>query len=83
VPGLGRVLHVVDESNYAVFNITLDTHTFYPGYVYRNAAIINGVPGILTYGEGTGAFGTLNRIAAPPVWAAQDWVLMQIESLRR
>ena len=83
IPGLGRVLHVVDESNYAVFNIALDGHTFYPGYVYRNAAIIDGVPGILTYGEGTGAFGPLLRIAAPSVWAAQDKVLMQIESMRK
>src|SRR6266496_2162783 len=42
VAGLGRVLHVVDQANYAVFNITLDNHSFYPGYVYRNAAIVDG-----------------------------------------
>ena len=69
--------HVVDKANFAVFNITLDGHRFFPGYVYRNAALINGTPGVLTYGEGNGAFGTLNRIAAPRVWAGQDKALMR------
>ena len=80
VRGLGRVLHVVDQENYAVFNITLDNHSFYPGYVYRNATTINGVMGIQTYGEGNGAYGALNKIAAPPVWAAQDALLMRLRS---
>jgi hypothetical protein len=84
VPGLGRVYHYVDAANFAVFNIAMDKHFLAPGYVYRNATILdNGMAGIQTYGEGTGRWGGLNSKAAPPVWRAQDETLLRYHGAKK
>jgi hypothetical protein len=50
----GATLHIVDEANFAVFNITQPSHLLAPGYVYRNVTVINGDVYVQTYGEGIG-----------------------------
>ena len=57
-----KIRHVVDSSNFAVFNITEPgQHGFDPGYVYRNVQVDSQANVyIQTYGEGSGGYRGLN-----------------------
>lgn len=53
---IGRVVHVVDYSNNAIFNITLRDHLLNPGYAYLNFYQTETQIRLRIYGEGTGLF---------------------------
>jgi RHS repeat-associated protein len=72
IPGLGPTLHTVDADDYSVQNITLPDQLLYPGQVTRSVISDDGQIYIHTVGTGTGSFGLLNEILAPPVWGWVD-----------
>ena len=69
-----KIQHVVDPSNFAVFNLTVPgQHGFDPGYVYRNVQVYGSKIYIQTYGEGTGGYCGLNvTFARGGGWQAVD-----------
>jgi RHS repeat-associated protein len=68
-----KVSHVVDDANFALFNITQFSHMFDPGYVYRNVFVDgNGNVVLRTYGEGTGDFKGFNNFFGNFGWAVVD-----------
>ena len=80
--GGNKVAHVVDQQNYALFNITMPGHMFEPGYVYRNVFVdANGNVVLRTYGEGTGGSKGFNTWFGKNGWPVVD-VRIQ-KSLRR
>ena len=71
--GGNKVLHIVDEENFGVFNNTMQGHMFDPGYVYRNVLVDsqNNVV-VRSYGEGTGDYKPFNDWFAKYGWPAVD-----------
>jgi len=72
VPGLGIVEHEVDSETYTVINRTTAGHNLHRGYVARSVVQRGNVIGILTFSEGTGRLGILNRLVSSPFWGFRD-----------
>ena len=65
---IGRVEHVVDYANNAIFNITLHDHLLSPGYVYLNFYQTDTQIRLRIYGEGNGWFPGTNERRARETW---------------
>lgn len=72
VPGLGIVEHDVDPESYTVVNRTTAGHALHRGHVTRSVVRRGNVIGILTFGEGTGKYGIINRWLSSPFWGSFD-----------
>jgi len=64
----GTVVHEVDEDALTVTNITKPGHVFHPGYVNRSVVVEGDTIFIVSEGEGTGNFATINEGVSGAIW---------------
>lgn len=68
LPFQDKVLRLVDESSFTIYNVTLPEHVLFPGFVKLSVSAKNSKTFVFVSGEGIGNWANLNAFFGPLIF---------------
>jgi hypothetical protein len=68
LPFQDKILRLVDESSFTIYNITLPEHVLFPGFVKLSVSEKNSKTFVFVLGEGIGNWANLNAFFGPLIF---------------